>query len=329
MVSELTAFWAACFFAISEGHQEAVMWLSAKNEMLLFLFGMAAWICWVKFLRTRSWGWYGIATVCFVLAALSKESFAIFAVLMVLPCLGAQRRSLVWLIPFVALAALYGAWTSFSRLAQPDYADSRFSLTAPWLLVFVRSYGRLLFVWGLAALGVVFWTGRRPEWRTAAAGLAWMGLGILPYSFLTYMPQIASRHSYVASAGLALLVGLAAARLAGSGRRVLLAVLSVAALAINVEIVWVKKMSQFRERAEPSELLLAAARDSAGEVIVQCTPFEELIAESVLETAGARGVFRPAGVRDDHCFKVEYRNRAGQVVRVDRRIRTGRHGVFY
>ena len=36
------AFWAAAFFAVHEGHQEAVMWFSAINELLMFFFGMAS-----------------------------------------------------------------------------------------------------------------------------------------------------------------------------------------------------------------------------------------------------------------------------------------------
>src|ERR1051326_736820 len=36
------AFWAALFFAVHEGHQEAVMWFSAINELLMFFFGMAS-----------------------------------------------------------------------------------------------------------------------------------------------------------------------------------------------------------------------------------------------------------------------------------------------
>ena len=42
------AFWAAGFFAVAEGHQEAVMWFSAINELLQFLFGMGAIWCWLR-----------------------------------------------------------------------------------------------------------------------------------------------------------------------------------------------------------------------------------------------------------------------------------------
>ena len=40
------AIWAAGFFAVAEGHQEAVMWFSAITELLMFLFGMASLWCW-------------------------------------------------------------------------------------------------------------------------------------------------------------------------------------------------------------------------------------------------------------------------------------------
>src|SRR3990172_5836670 len=38
---------AAGFFAISEGHQEAIMWYSASNELLLFFFAVPAVLFWV------------------------------------------------------------------------------------------------------------------------------------------------------------------------------------------------------------------------------------------------------------------------------------------
>ena len=42
------AFWAAAFFAVYEGHQEAIMWFAANNELLLFLFGGGSLLCWIK-----------------------------------------------------------------------------------------------------------------------------------------------------------------------------------------------------------------------------------------------------------------------------------------
>jgi hypothetical protein len=43
--------WAAAFFAVHEGHQEAVMWYSAGNELLLFFFGSLTLLGWLLFLE--------------------------------------------------------------------------------------------------------------------------------------------------------------------------------------------------------------------------------------------------------------------------------------
>ena len=52
-IDENVAFWAACFFAVFEGHQEAVMWLAASSDLLVFLFGMIAWVSWTKWFQRR------------------------------------------------------------------------------------------------------------------------------------------------------------------------------------------------------------------------------------------------------------------------------------
>ena len=36
------AFWAAAFFAVHEGHQEAIVWYSAISELLVFFFGLGS-----------------------------------------------------------------------------------------------------------------------------------------------------------------------------------------------------------------------------------------------------------------------------------------------
>ena len=334
VIDESTAFWAACFFAVFEGHQEAVMWISGRNEALMFLFGMAALVCWLRFLYDRKPLYYLLAIVSFFLAAGSKESFVIFPVLMALPCLwppqGTSRlRMLAGVAPFFAIALVYAGWTWLGRIAQPQYADNRFSLLAPWPLVILRSWWRLMFVWGLAALAVILWLGRAPDRRRAAIAIAWMLLTILPYSFLTYMPQIASRHTYLASAGLALLVGAAAARLQETHHRTLLAAAAALVLLVNVEIVWIKKMSQFRERAEPAVLLMDAAHDAASPITIRCIPFGDLVVESVLASKGARAVIPQNVTHDDHCFTIEYQSASGGPVTVDRKVRMERHGALY
>lgn len=310
------------------------MWISARNESLVFLFGMSAWVCWVKFLHGRRVMWYCVAMAAFLLAAASKESFVVFPVLMLLPCIwlpqGASRRTALYgIVPFFTIAIAYLAWTWFGRIAQPQSSDIRFSIWAPWPLVIVKSWWRMMFVPGLIAVAMLWWTGQRADWRKAGIALAWMVLAIIPYSFLTYMTQIASRHTYIASAGLALLVGTACASLWNANHRGVLAVAAMAVLVLNVEIIWVKKMSQFRERAEPAVLLTEAARDAVGPVSIRCIPFSDYVTESVLATSGSLADFTQPVTHDDHCFVVEYKNKAGAQVEVNKRVRTRVHGLLY
>jgi hypothetical protein len=332
-VGEPAAFWAAAFFAIEEGHQEAVMWPAAAGDLLVFLFGMAAWVCWVKWLQGGHWKWYAAAIVSFILAAFSKESVWVFALLMLLPAVfnrSQWKRSVAGAAPFLAMAAVYMIWTWTSRVSTAGYHDNRFSLSAPWLHVLLNSWWRLLFVWGLVAISILLWIGKRTDRKLVIAASVWMILSLLPFSFLTYMVQIPSRQTYLASAGLAWLFGAAAARLSEQRRNKVLIAVCIVTLGVNLEILWVKKMSQFEERAEPTELLKQAATDSDGSVTVSCNPLPDFVVESALKSVGANAVFGPSGFRQDpSCFEVEYRNRLGQVIRESRRLGTGHHGTFY
>lgn len=337
-LGESVGFWAAAFFAVFEGHQEAVMWPAAAGDLFVFLFGMAAWVCWVKWLQGASWKWYAAALAAFVLAALSKESVWIFSALFLLPIAFEPkqwRRGATGALPFLALSAAYMLWTWLTRVSAPGYQDVRFSLSAPWPLVILNSSWRLLFIWGILALAALWWTGKRSDRRLVVAASIWIVLGLLPYSFLTYMLQVPSRQTYLASAGLAWIFGAACVRLQDAGiqdaaKRTALAMLCVAALAVNLEILWVKKMSQFRERAEPSELLKQAALESDGSVIIDCVPLPDFVSVEVLKSVGARAVFaHPDARREDSCYAVQYRTRQGQVVRESRKLGTVKHGTFY
>src|ERR1700683_3249663 len=85
------ALWAAGFFAVHEGHQEAVMWFSAIAELLQFFFGGLALVLWMRGRR-----WIVPSLLCFALALVSKESAAIFIVLFLFGLLGGQGRPKPW-----------------------------------------------------------------------------------------------------------------------------------------------------------------------------------------------------------------------------------------
>ena len=131
-----------------------------------------------------------------------------------------------------------------------------FRLGAPFWITSARSFARLLWIWGWPAVLVLFLSGDRRFRRGALAALAWIGIALVPYSFLTYSTQIPSRQVYLASAGLALLVGLALAKY--EGRRIAAALFALMLLH-NTVYLWTKKRAQFVERAAPTDQLIALA----------------------------------------------------------------------
>ncbi len=276
------AFWAAAFFAVHEGHQEAVMWVSANNELLMLLFGLAALWCWMR-------QWRVLSLLLFALALLSKESAVILLpmFLLVMP-VTEWRRSIRRLVPFALLALGAVAIVISTRTYSFRFNDGSFSLHSPFWITWPRSYGRLLWVWGWAALLWLFV--RRNKFggsRVVVQALLWMGLGLIPYSFLTYSTAIPSRQTYLASFGLALLVGLALADLASVSRQ-WVAVVLVAMLLNNVGYLWTKKQQQFAERAAPTEQLLELVKRTKGLVKIQCFPQPQIVADEAVRVALGR-----------------------------------------
>jgi hypothetical protein len=268
------AFWAAGFFAIAEGHQEAVVWFSAINELLQFFFGMGALWC---YLRNR---WLA-GTAWFALALLSKESAVVILLLFPL----ADRRQLgVRLAPYAALAAVAVAWIAGSQDISFRFSDGSFSLHAPVWLVWPENYLRVLWIWGVVAVGSILLARDRTLRGSALMAMAWVGIGLAPYSFLLYSTRIPSRQTYLASAGLAMLGGLAMAhwQARAGPRRGWVAALVALVVLHNVGYLWTKKRGQFLERAAPTEQLIALARRTPAPVWVRCFPRNRFIAEEAV-----------------------------------------------
>ena len=284
------AAWAAAFFAIYEGHQEAIMWISADAELLMLLFGLASLLAWIRFLEDRSTLSYAASLIAFCLALLSKESAVVFILLLALPLAfeRARRRSFPYLLPFGGLALLAALSVGYTRSYSFRFQDGSFSLRAPFWLIWPDNMARMLWIWGLLSL-VAIWLWRPSDYkRVVAIGACWMGIGLIPYSFLTYSLHIPSRQLYLASVGLSIIVGLALQtvprRLWTHRRGVMIAVCTLI-VSLNVIYLWTKKRSQFLERAAPTEQLIALARRTSGPIYIRCFPRPHLVAESAVQLA--------------------------------------------
>ncbi len=273
------AFWAAAFFAVHEGHQEAVMWYSAISELLMFGFGGGALWCWMK-------GRVAPAVGLFALALISKESAVIFLPLFVLTLEpGEWRRGLRRLAPFAVLSA--AAVLSLSQRGSDFFRlkDGSFSWHAAFWLTWPHSFARILWIWGWPAVAAIVIAGDSRTRRAAGRALAWIGIAFVPYCFLTYSTAIPSRQTYLASAGLAWLVGLALAHCVD--KRIAAAVLAVMVVH-NTAYLWTKKREQFLERSAPTTRLIEAARATPAAIWVQCFPLPPIDAEEAVRLAAGR-----------------------------------------
>jgi hypothetical protein len=116
----------------------------------------------------------------------------------------------------------------------------------------------------------------------------WMGIGFIPYMFVDYMRRIPSRQTYLASAGLAWLVGAAIVIMkerCAKNYKWAPPVILLLILSHNVAYLWTKKRQQFLERAQPTERLLSLARSVDGPIFVKCfpPPLAHLHAEAALK----------------------------------------------
>ena len=298
VVGRRVALLAAAFFAIYEGHQEAVIWYAALPELLVFLFVMLCLLAWLRWLESGRWGWYAASLACFVLAIYSKESGVVALGLQVLAVAFARKRrlrGLAAMAPFLLIAGLYAAAIFAARAGHLHFNDGTFSLSAPFWRTLINSTRRLLWIWGMLALAAVLWLKpRRYRFLLVAAG-AWIVITFLPYSFLTYMPHVPSRHTYFASVGLSWLVAagfLSVRSRLAQWRSWAPAALAALILVHNCVYLWTRKQRQYRGRAAPTEALVEFARRTDRPVEVRCFPYAPILAEWVLEMRLNRKVWR-------------------------------------
>lgn len=270
---------AAIFFALREAHQEAVIWVAALPELLAFVFVLLALLAWIRWMDTRRALWGCAAVAAFLLGLLSKESAAVFpAFAFLVWWLDARswRTPLLVVAAMLAMDGLYAAAIFSAKGTHLHLNDGTFTIQAGFLWTLLRSLLRLMWPWGTVAAVLMVWSGFRP-WRGQMAGaFVWMTVALLPYSFLTYMDRVPSRHTYMASVGVALLVGCAWTLIEGvtqAHRPVVTAVVVSALLAHNLGYLWTKKYDQYQRRVEPTERFLRYAEINQGPVRITCAPY--------------------------------------------------------
>ena len=270
---------AAFFFAVRERHHEAVVWMSALPEILVLMFVLLAVYACYRWLTDGHWYWLAAASVAFVLALFSKESGVVLAA--ILPAIHwVERRdwrAAIWpALGFGLVAALYFGASLIGSAANHHFSDGTFALQLGFLRVLVASLARNLWIWGGLSLAVLLWTGFQERRTLLAFAGFWLVVGLVPYSFLTYMPRIPSRHHYLASVGTSILTAVAFWMMYGLAkhRQVWALVVPLVFVAQQWSYLWIVKRQQFDHRAKPIEMLLDVVRvNPEREIHFRCGEF--------------------------------------------------------
>lgn len=287
-VGHRVAYAGAVFFAFVEGHHEAVIWYAALPELLVLTFSMISFIFWVRWLQSpkATAFWYAVAFGAYLLALASKESAVCVTGLLALSILlepARARRHWLGVVPFAFTAAVYFLFIYWARTEHLHFNDGTFSLRAPFWWTLVYSSLRLFWFWGTLAL-IVLAALKRLRSRFIVLIVGWILITFLPYSFLTYMTRVPSRHTLFASGALALVLGAAAvagwrfALMRGPGARYALCALLIACFVQNAGYLWTRKQRQFEERAEVTERILRQVVSTAGPIDLACFPHHPTVA---------------------------------------------------
>jgi protein O-mannosyl-transferase len=247
------AYFAGLLFALHPVAVESVAWISEQKNTLSTVFYLLAALAYLRFDEERRWRWYGLASVLFALAALSKSvTVSLPAALLVI--FWWKRGRLSWrgdvapLAPWLAFGAAVGAFTGWVEHRFIGAQGSDFTLTGiervllagrivwfylgklfwPTGLVFIYPHWQMsaadaaLYLYPIAALGLlaVLWAARHRSRAPLAAMLFFIGSLFPALGFFDVYPfrysYVADHFQYLASLGIFALVAGAWAK--GSGR---------------------------------------------------------------------------------------------------------------
>jgi hypothetical protein len=228
--------WAAAFagavFAVHPMQAETVAWVTGRVDSIPALFYLGAFLAFVRWRATGAMRLYYASLLLFVVALFSKQNTVTLAAALVLfdtivAARSVRRVTWEWVrpyVPFVALTAgfMLLRYVLFGEVARESALNSQaLDLFTQMADRHVRRMiagtivpGALLIALLTALLVAVGWAALRTRGgrsaivrRVAYFGIIWVAIGVAPTLVAGYESP---RHIYLASAGWAITVGLAA-----------------------------------------------------------------------------------------------------------------------
>jgi hypothetical protein len=130
----LAAALATLAFALTpKAHPIAVLWTSARAELLLALFSFAAAAAWIVWSRKGGRRWLVLASAAYLLAALSKETaFPLPLLLLATPAANKSVKARLGAAALmVCLGAVGFAWRAQAGALMPFSDDAHYDLATP------------------------------------------------------------------------------------------------------------------------------------------------------------------------------------------------------
>ena len=250
LIQPRAALLATLAFALTpKAHPISVLWISGRGDLLMALFSVLSVLAWLHWHESQRAGWVVVASCCYILAVLSKETAILLPLLLLVTpsyrtALSAQTIGAV-LVMIAGAAMVFGMRTRVGAI-MPGTLDSHYGLMRPvgrWARNLENYLGRV----GPSALGLLAIAGipawlhqqraragwdRRDVPRLAVFAISWFAVFVLP---VLPIPARSELYLYLPGVGFCMLAGLLVHRLleARPSRRLAVASLSVYILAFG------------------------------------------------------------------------------------------------
>ena len=303
--------WAAGFFALYHGHHGAVVSLTSWPDLLSGLCASASLFCWIRWLQGSSKLSYAFSLFWYLAAVLSNEPGFIAILLLLLPLITAQefaKQKWLSLAPHAAIAVASLTIQLLMRVRPVAWSDSLPQLDPWWITL----------VWADAGLAVIALLRLREYWRLAIGCSAWLLIAFLVDLFYRNALHVGTVTAYMASIGLALLIGIAFSASVHRLKPPVAAVVALLVVAGNVTLLWTRSRQQMINFAAPTQALITAASFARGPIELTCFPYSLEVAEAAVGWLGGQIEQSKAGaqIRRPNCVSFRYRDSMGNVRQV-------------
>jgi hypothetical protein len=253
---------------------------------------------------------YALALLLFVLALASNESAVLSPILFALVLFlhrTPSRAQIVSFVPVLVLAVCALVIQLVFRARYIPWAVSGLGLDPWWISA----------AWTAGALLTLVLLRTPTSWKFAGGCVLWVLVTFAAGTYLASILQVGSYVSYLASLGIALLIGYTLSKVQDRVPIRVIVGIGLLILVLNVSLLWTKRRKEIFDLAAPTEILRNAAAYAQGPIRLSCFPYSFEIAEAAAGSVGARITSESKdNAPTPHCVSFSYKDSLGRVRQV-------------